>query len=166
MRSFCGLYFLLRIVVFTSSWSQKIASLDLWFTRGVIFFITALIISSFKPYRKAYMNHMDTLLLLNLALLCYVMSSDPNHSNLTVLTLPRILLSISMAVFILTPLLNNVKFISLKLRAIRALFATDREPAQSSTADAPATAQEQQPLIQPTSTEINYGIYDKAITED
>ena len=159
MRSFSGLYFFLRIAVFlTSLWSDKISQ-AVWFTRGIIVLITSLIISSFKPYRKAYMNHMDTLLLLNLVFVCFVMSSNIQFTML------RVLLLVPITVFILTPLLKffytqyNLKVIeriSQKWRAIRALFTTDHEPAQRSTTDDPATALEQQPLIQPTSTEISY----------
>ena len=135
----------------SSSWSHMITH-SFSFTRGMIFLITALIIASLKPYRKDYMNHIDTLLLLDLALLC--MSSNLQF------TMIRILLFIPIAPFILTPLLkfiihknHNFKFItciSQKLCAIRALLNADHEAAQSSTADAPATVQEQEPLIQPT----------------
>ena len=143
----------------SSSWSHMITH-SFSFTRGMIFLITALIIASLKPYRKDYMNHIDTLLLLDLVLLCV-------SSNLC-FTMIKILLFIPIAAFILTPLLkfiihknHNFKFnayISQKLCAVRALFNTDHEAVQSSTADAPATVQEQQPLIQPTCTEISYGI--------
>ena len=102
---------------------------------------------------------MDTLLLLNLVFVCFVMSSNIQFTML------RVLLLVPITVFILTPLLKffytqyNLKVIeriSQKWRAVRALFTTDHEPAQRSTTDDPATALEQQPLIQPTSTEISY----------
>ena len=166
MRSLSGLYFLLRIVVFGSSWTLKITN-NSYFMRCIIFVITALVIASLKPYQKAYMNHMDTLLLLNLALLCYVMSSASYLPKSTMLLFAKTLVSIPLAAFILISLLKFIyqklhlkvtTCISQKLYVIRALLNTDCEPAQSSTADAPATAQEQQPLIQPTCTEINYGV--------
>lgn len=133
----------------------------MWFPVGTVFLITPLTI---KPYQKAYMNYLDTLLLSNLALCCYVMTSE-----IHVLLITRIILFLTpIAIFILTTLVrkfckvsksHNFKALSHKCYncyRLRALFMT--KPMQPRfTADIQAIGEEQLPFIQPTCMEISYG---------
>ena len=69
MRSFSGLYFLLRGVTMASHELRHTQLTEnTWFFCTVLFSIAALVISYLKPYKKWYMNLMDTLLLSFLAL--------------------------------------------------------------------------------------------------
>ena len=82
MRCLSALYFFLRllvcIVAFLSykflnvnGWSLSV----IWCPEGTVFMVTALIIALIKPYQKVYMNYLDALLLSNLSLFCYVLTS-------------------------------------------------------------------------------------------
>ena len=46
------------------------------FLQGTVFSITALFIALCRPYKKTYMNILDTLSLLHLAAICHIMSSN------------------------------------------------------------------------------------------
>ena len=80
MRSFSGLYFLLRmaiVLVVTLIDSIPRTSVDeSWFLQETIFSFTALFIALCRPYKKTYMNVLDTFLLSLLATLCHLMSSN------------------------------------------------------------------------------------------
>ena len=167
MRSFSGLYFFLRIVPYL------IVSLQLlqlpknniivtyWYYFGTLFFVAALTIALAKPYQKAYMNFLDIFLLSNIALLCFIVLS-----GLTMLLPTRILLATPIIAFILIMVIRVfryairhlskctcIKFILQKLLALRTATYTAKVE-QNSTIDTPTAAR---PLIQPTSTVLNYG---------
>ena len=70
-RSFSGLYFILRGVTMASqelSHLQIAAAENTWFICAILFSVVALVISYVKPYKKWYMNLVDTILLSLLAL--------------------------------------------------------------------------------------------------
>ena len=70
MRSFSGLYFILRGIIIASHELQLIKLREnSWFYRTFILCSIALVISYIKPYKKWYMNLIDTLLLSLLAFL-------------------------------------------------------------------------------------------------
>ena len=70
MRSFSGLYFLLRLAAYLPSVLSHLLSsyfyINEWFTIGTTFCIISLFVAFAKPYRKAQMNYLDSKLLLNL----------------------------------------------------------------------------------------------------
>ena len=77
LRSFSGLYFLLKIAAFLVGLmcdrllksNNNIWMTDaLWFPVGTVFMITSLTVALIKPYQKNYMNYLDALLLSNNAL--------------------------------------------------------------------------------------------------
>ena len=84
MRSFACLYFFVRIMLFSAS---DIASLltisnnDLWFPRNIVFTIAVQLIALCRPYKKMYMNVLDTLLLAHSGLLCHLLSSAQLQHN-------------------------------------------------------------------------------------
>ena len=107
MRSFSGLYFLLGIiayfiVVLTRAMSSYLY-VSQWFAMGTVFFITTLAITIAKPYRKAYMNHLDALLLSYCAIFCYVLPFS-YRTQLFV----RILITTPIAVFIIIIILKKL----------------------------------------------------------
>ena len=77
MRSFSGLYFLLRYLVCLTLVSD-IPQLTTFFslTPSFLFVVSAVLIALVKPYKKTYMNVLDTVLLLFLALLIQLLSSS------------------------------------------------------------------------------------------
>ena len=75
MRYFSGVYFFLEILLFFfPSLTSHIFNFDLWFIRGNILLIAALLIILCRPYKNKYMNVCDTLLLCHLATICFMFS--------------------------------------------------------------------------------------------
>ena len=160
MRSFSGLYFILRSVPLLIVALLKSNYLAQWYYCGTLFFITTLTIAFTKPYRKAYMNYLDALLLSNHTLLSFIVLAG-SHNMVQPL---RVLLVAPISILILTiafkafyPCINRCisKYtcLSQKCRALRSnLFAT--------TVD---TTAESRPLIQPTHSQLSYGIKDSDI---
>ena len=114
MRSFCGLYFFLRMAVFIVGltsyrlfrpYTDNIWMIDeVWFPIGVVFMLSALTIALIKPYQKTCMSYVDSLLLSNLALCCFVATSRV----FTFLTV-KILFALPILVLILTVLLRKAQ---------------------------------------------------------
>ena len=80
MRSFSGLYFLLR--VFVSVGIESIPNhfdIEPWFARGTLLCLAAVAIALCKPYKKSYMNVSDALLLSHMAALCHITSSNTDN---------------------------------------------------------------------------------------
>ena len=154
MRSFSGLYFLLRTLVYLTGFlSVKLSkdniwlSNNMWFPAGSLFLIITLSIALVRPYKKAYMNYLDTLLLSNLAVACYVISSGFN-----MLLMTSILFLSPIVAFIVTILLRSITFhvktVSQKCCKCCNFKAPFTKQAQKSKVNA-QSAEEQQPLIQP-----------------
>ena len=73
MRSFAGLYFVARILLFLSNvlaGGLHISENDPYFMRNIVLTITVLLIIVCRPYKQAYMNKIDTLLLIHNGLNC------------------------------------------------------------------------------------------------
>ena len=73
MRSFSGLYFVLRILVCLSYGAHTF--LSQWTFEAILFVAAAMLIALIRPYKKTYMNVLDALLLSLLAVLCLLLSS-------------------------------------------------------------------------------------------
>ena len=67
---------------------KSLSMRDIWFPTATVFMITAIAIMFIKPYKTAYKNFLDAILLSNLALFCYMIASEVPY----VLHLARILL--------------------------------------------------------------------------
>ena len=82
MRSFSGLYFILRGVMVASHELQLTQLTEnSWFFRTLLFSTTALVLSYIQPYKKWYMNLIDTLLLSLLAFLCFMVIIHINSGS-------------------------------------------------------------------------------------
>ena len=76
MRSFAALYFFMRIILFLLVLIlYDELRFEHWFVRGMIMTTTALIVALCRPYKKMHMTICDVLLLMNMAVVCYVLSS-------------------------------------------------------------------------------------------
>ena len=89
-KSFAGLYFVLRPMLFVMSsiLSQMyFSNMDPYFSRNVVLTLTALLVGLCRPYKEMYMNVLDTLLLVHFGLFCHLISSyqgfyqNPSHAS-------------------------------------------------------------------------------------
>ena len=169
-RSFSGVYLtLLPIASSIYLFLQKIESylhVSPLFGIGTLFFVILLTITIGKPYQKAYMNHLDMLLLSNFMILCYTLSLRINAP-----IVPQVLIAIPITVFIITTMqkfyntfrlhrchkhINASLSVHGSCNCFRFNIPTDST--HHSTANTPTSAQR---LLQPTSTVITYGIQEK-----
>ena len=82
MRSFSGFYFILRGVMVASHELQLTQLTEnSWFFRTLLFSTAALVLSYIQPYKKWYMNLIDTLLLSLLAFLCFMVIIHINSGS-------------------------------------------------------------------------------------
>ena len=164
MRSFSGLYLFLGIMTyFTVLLSHEMrVHINKWFAIGTLLFVITLVVTIAKPYRKAYMNHLDTLLLSDYTIFCYVLSSTFR----THLLVARMLITAPITVFVLVMVSRKLYKVSeLCIPKLKSSMLVQKvvsclklpntvESIQSPIANTPTSAR---PLIQPTSSVICYG---------
>ena len=95
MRSFVGLYFVSRFLLFLSNIMAamlQISENDPYFMRNVILAITLLLIAVCRPYKETYMNKVDTILLLHVGLVCHLVSAENGFENEKVLAITFVLM--------------------------------------------------------------------------
>ena len=169
MRSFAGLYFVARVLLFLSNTIAIVLSVsnnDPFFVRGIILTVTALLIALCRPYKKAYMNVFDTILLLHYGLLCHLLSAEAGFSN-------RKILAITFEVMAMLPLLCCVlyfagrvlrfkKVLKNLMKACRACYQKYKSCYGASNVDDLNSPSIQQILVDPASMEINYGSINNA----
>ena len=70
MRGFAALYFFLRATIIATDVIKKIPSpATTWFFNSLIFGVLAMVIAIVRPYKKAYMNKVDAVILFTLSVL-------------------------------------------------------------------------------------------------
>ena len=75
MRSFSGLYFILILLLYlVKGLVRTHMYFQPFFVSRIFFSIITLTIALAKPYKKAYMTYLDTLILFNLSLLSFIIS--------------------------------------------------------------------------------------------
>ena len=173
MRFFSGLYFILRIMPFlikliVRPFSTFHATIH-WYYSSIVFFAIALIVGITKPYKRAYMNYLDALILSNLTVLYYTFVYGAH-----LLLLIRMLLTIPILVFVTYMIIKTIKvcfigrslsqctcfkLVKRKITSLKTVTFSSKEE-QQFTIDSPTAAQ---PLIEPTSTTLNYG---SCVSED
>ena len=106
MRGFISMYFFLRLVHLITSQFQV-------FTITVTMYVCcAVVIAIVRPYKKAYMNNIDALILTNLALIALFSDVRIGRSNPSILT---ILYQLGVAVLSTIPLIVLIGFIIYKI---------------------------------------------------
>ena len=165
MRSFSGIYLFLQVIGYcTYSLLHAVRpylGISPLFGSGTLTFIVMLVVAIGKPYRKAYMNHLDTLLLSNFMILSYVLSSGTSA-----LVVTRTLIATPITVFTTIIIMRRLYDVfrlhlyhKLKLSLCNReyfnhfRYHTTNESTQNSAANTPTSAQ---PLLQPTSTIFSY----------
>ena len=101
-RSFSAIFFILRPAVVLI---YEIRALHLFYHTLILaialFVGVSLLIAYVKPYRKSYMNLLDTLLLLHIALLCLLVASSFKRSTVFIAICEILLFTIPMIIFLL-----------------------------------------------------------------
>ncbi len=107
MTCFSGVYFLLRIMVyFAAEISGRTFKIHPPVVQGHVFLVGSLLIALSCPYKKTYVNMVDSILLSHIATLCYISESldhDPlNRPHLDLLLMQTMLFFPFLVVFLLT----------------------------------------------------------------
>ena len=156
MRNFSGLYFFLRMmtcIVVCLSYAIGRHIVSLWYSVSILLLITTITMALAKPYRKAYMNYLDILLLSIFTILCFTASLRSEWHIIQVIA--RVLLATPLLVIILFIVLKRCTIFKHLVKKFRLRIAPLHiEPSQSSTVDSPTASQS---VIQPTSTVLGYG---------
>ena len=79
--------------------------LDQHFAQGLVFTIVALLIALCRPYKKTYMNVMDTMLLSHMATLCYTLASTRDLNDKPAILLPMMQVMIAVPFIIISLLI-------------------------------------------------------------
>ena len=166
MRSFSALYFFLRIMALIAVLFLRIfddASYQMvWFPIGIVVLIAAILIAFCKPYKKALMNVVDTLLLMHFSLLCFLMSVGCTFNKVYIWPIIKLLFLVPFAVFILWLVLSTVfktktflltTLMYFKQKRDREIVHTRRH-VQNVEQSYSSDSEFSQPLINPTSTTI------------
>lgn len=102
MRSFSGIYFLLRIVIYSAAiLSHATLKLNYQLARGFVFSAAALLIALIRPYKRTYMNVVDCFLLSHMASFCYIIASTTSLKNKPPIFLPLMQLMIAFPFIVL-----------------------------------------------------------------
>ena len=83
IRSFAGLYFVVRLMLFLSNGIgilHMVSDNDPFFTRNVILSATLLLVGLCRPYKKTHMIVLDVLLLAVMGLFCHLVSSSESFT--------------------------------------------------------------------------------------
>ena len=104
MRSFSGIYFLLRIIIYSAEIiNMQTLHLGNHFSRGFIFSVAVFTIALSRPYKQTYMNVMDCILLFHMATLCYTIASTSslNHKPHIFLPLMQVVIGLPFIIILL-----------------------------------------------------------------
>ena len=158
VRSFSGLYFFFRVMVYSVAYlSQFIGKhhdhLSYLYGASIFLLITTLIMALVQPYKKAYMNYLDVLLLSILTVQSFTLSL---HSTKPVMQLVvRVLLVIPFAVVVLFVIWRRLNYLVRKCKLRRAPIDVETAPSSPVTLDSCSVPQS---VVQPASTGlISYG---------
>ena len=141
MRSFSGLYFFLRMLIFFVVFLSYLISKHFMhvpklhtYSVGVVLLITTLAMALAKPYKKAYMNYLDVLLLSIFTVLCFTISLSSTWHTMQVVT--KVQLVIPLILFIFFVILRWFKCLVRKFKLRSTLF--NIEMPRSSIANTPS----------------------------
>ena len=138
LRSFSGLYFCVRIIVLAGVLIFQVFTTRqlIWFPAGTLILISALLVASCKPYKKSYMNILDTVLLSHFGLLCYLMSVSSLFKQRYILPTIKLLFLLPLAIFTLWLAMYCCWYV---MKNIQRCFATQRVHREYNVADEGAT---------------------------
>ena len=167
-RSFSAFYFFLKILYHIPSlFFYKVLKKKGYISLGITFSLSALIVALMRPYRKAYMTFLDSLLLINIALLCF-----SQFQNLVTVFLLLIAPIFGITLLLFLRKFNQNQFLLKLFKKVKAIvccryFLQLRTRPATENSQNPDSATDilspiaTQPLIQvmPNEITINYGTY-------
>ena len=102
MRSFSGVHLLLRIIIIAPVLLlRSIFHIEVWFLRGIILSITALLVALCRPYKQMHTNVLDSVLLFYLATFCHLLSSNQDCEILYFIPIMQVLILTPFVVFVI-----------------------------------------------------------------
>ncbi len=107
MRSLSGLYFFIRIFIIVVRLTMHLFIPNIWLSYTLLYSSTTLLIAYVKPYKKAYMNFFDTVLLANLSVVCLLMSSEYFKTQAIKIFILSLLPVVSVTLLVITKLIRN-----------------------------------------------------------
>ena len=152
MRSFAGLHFVLRgVLYFTSMLGGllMISNNDPYFPRNIAFTLALILISLCRPYKEMYMNVLDVLLLADLGIMCHLISSYQGfevQGNFVLTFIATI--SLPFAVFILVIIIRALQKV-IKTHTFKVCIQNFKKLF--------STTEQARALVEPNVAEINYG---------
>ena len=151
MRSFSGLYYFLRMMVYfvtyVSHYIDKHHKFE-WYSTGVLLLITTLIMALVQPYKKPFMNYLDVLLLSVLTIQCLTLPLRSRWSY----TIVRVLFVIPFVVAVVFVILRRFRNLAKSFSFRRAPLNIESPP--SSTLYTPSASES---IVQPVSPVLSYG---------
>ena len=155
MRSFAGLYFVLRVILFFTKPMGDllmISNFDPFYMRNIVFTVALILISLCRPYKEMYVNVLDVLLLAHLGLLCHLFSVyQAFQIQINFVYTVSAMLLVPFAGFVLLIMARFIQQV-IKAHTFKAFVNKfKRLPAIFRTIE-PARA-----LVEPTMAEISYG---------
>ena len=131
MRSLASMYFILRVIAILIF--QVISSLNVSLTFAVVLYAGyGTVIALVRPYKKIYMNVIDTLIIENLALLALIADKylfEDSNSSLA------LFYAVILSIFTFLPLLGLIVFIAYRIfkriRRLSELYHTKQHAANS-----------------------------------
>ena len=143
MRSLCGLYFILKVLLMISAHHDHGISIN--DSSAICFGILlgcALLVALLKPYSKPYMNYLDTILLANYVVMWYIVTSRLVFSTV----FKKLLFTLPMAISILGLVQRRISYTKLKNQANKISYFMKKFINKRVVSEG---WQEQRPLLQP-----------------
>ena len=164
MRSFSVLYFFLQLFVLAGILFVKpLTSQQLiWFPTGTLVLLSALLIAFCKPYKKVYMNVLDTLLLAHFGLLCYFMSISCYFGKEYIIPVIKVAFLLPLAILILWLILQliiSVVGAAVQPLMIKSVCSYLKQNNKHNIGASEKDRKSCEPLISPTTTTIDFSSY-------
>ena len=182
MRSLSGMYLLNSIAVCLISgiFTNSIVHGSITYSFGVSALLMCLTTAMTKPYKQTYMNNMDTFILSCLALQYFAMASRYYRLARIFLFTPAVAFFLLVSFKLVKKCPFNIKTLIMKCCSFikilimkycsfghlirRFLSATEHTVAHMDNSEASYSVTDTQPLIQPTSSDVSYGIISDVCT--
>ena len=108
MRSLSGLYFFIRIFIIVVRLTMHLFIPNIWLSYTLLYGSTTLLIAYVKPYKRAYMNFYDTILLANLSVVCLLVSSGYFKTQAIKTFILSLLPMVLVTLLVITKLMQNI----------------------------------------------------------
>ena len=94
--------------------------MEVWFLRGIVLSITALLVAMCRPYKQMYTNALDAVLLFYLATFCHLLSSNQDCEVLYFVPIMQALILFPFVIFVLVILAKLIRGVYCRLQMFRA----------------------------------------------